>query len=1022
MNKILLTILISCFCISTYAQVRSISGIVVDEQKVPVPGVTVKADGTTVGTMTDLKGEFTLKVPSSVKSISFSAISYVAQTVDITNKEKIEIQLITNVQSLDEVVAVGYGSQKKANLTGAVSTVSVKEVEGRALTSADQVLQGKLSGVTVVQNSGRPGDDNSQIRIRGISSIDNNNDPLVIIDGVQTNFNDINPYDIESISVLKDAASAAIYGSRASAGVIIIETKKGVAGKGLRVDYNGTGSWSQATRLPKTVDSYTYASLLNEARANVGLTPVYTQTQLDLYKNQTDPNYPNTNWYDTYYKKAFLQNHYLSLSGGDKNYKFSNSVSYKKQNGILTGTSADRISYNTNLDGSFIRNKVRVNLGLIGYTNKSTELIAPTNSVLSEVAGFLPTVYVRSIDTLTGSPNLYSYAGRFLGAKDLGGGAKNDAYNLNTRASIEIEPIKNLVGKVLISNNRLKTNYVNFQPEFYTSGTYEETAINIRQSMLEKSNSQMDLNTYSATLNYSYSAGKHDFKVLAATEKLENIYTYDGGSVKNLSSNQPIFGFGDPTTLFLTSSAYETATASYFGRLNYSFASKYLLEFNMRRDGSSRFADGRKWGNFPSVSAGWRVSEEPFFKRFENIYLKIRGSWGRLGNQNISSQYAFADQMSGSEYYDFGGVIVPGRGTISLANKDTRWETTEQTNIGIDMTLWNKLNITVDYFNKKTYDILARVTIPPSLGVTTLPYQNIGDMVNKGIEVNVGYSGNINKLRYGVNANFSYITNKLTSLGGLSYVDHNTTNRSVVGNPYYSFFGYKVGGIYQVSDFTWQNNSDPAIPNTSRTYALKQGMPNVSSVMTSPAPGDIKIQDIDNNGIINANDKTIIGSPIPKILYSISANLDYKNWGLNIIGQGVGHVDAFMNGNLISPFYNTTGPLLTSTVTNRWTYDNPSNTYQRIYVDKGRDALITSYNIYNAAYFRLKSMQLSYTLSNKITNKYDIKRLRFFITAENLFVLTKFVDGFDPERNFIQTTASFHPQIATYSVGLNLNF
>ncbi|MDR6781970.1 TonB-linked SusC/RagA family outer membrane protein [Pedobacter africanus] len=1013
------------FCFKVSAQTRKITGKVSDEQGKPIPGVAVKPKNNAAGTTTDAQGRFTIAVAENLTQLEFSSVSFVPQTVTISGKTTLSVVLKEDVIGLQEVVAVGYATQTKANLTGAVSTVSVKEVEGRALTSADQILQGKLAGVTIVQSSGRPGDDNSQIRIRGVSSIDNNNDPLVIINGVQANINDVNPNDIESVSVLKDAASAAIYGSRASAGVIIIETKKGNSGKGLQVEYNATGSMVNATRLPETVDAYTYASLLNEARANVALGPVYTQAQLDLFRSQTDPNFPNTNWYDVYYRKAYMQNHYLGLRGGDKNYKFSNSVGYRDQNGILTGTSAKRLSYNTSLSGSFIKNKVRLSLGLVGYSETGKELISATNTVLAEISGSLPTAYVQSIDTISGNPNLYSYPGRFLGAMNLGGGIENKLNSLNSRASVEVEPVKGLIGKFLLSNNKLKTDYVNFTPRFFTSGTYEETSVNLRESSLEKRNTQSDLNTFLATIEYGLKKGKHDFKLLAAHERLEMIYNYDAGSVKNLSSNQPIFNYGDPTSPFLSSAANETATASFFGRLNYSYAGKYLLELNMRRDGSSRFADKRKWGNFPSVSAGWRISEESFFAGLKkNIYLKLRTSWGRLGNQNIFTQYAFADQMSGSEYYAFGNSIVPGRGTVILANKDTRWETTEQFDVGMDLVLWNRWNFTLDYFNKKTFDILARVTIPPSLGVTVLPYQNIGNMVNKGIEMSLGYNApkRTNKLNYGFTVNASYINNKLTSLGGLPYVDHSLTNRSMVGAPFSSFYGYKVAGIYQVSDFTWQNNSDPSVPHAGRTYVLKPGMPNVSGVMSNPAPGDIKISDVKNDGLINADDKTLIGNPIAKLLYSLSADLSYKNFGLNVIAQGTGKANAYMNGNLIAPYFNTTGPLLQSMVTNRWTIDNPSDKYQRIYVDKGRDALITDYNIYNAAYLRLKSLQLSYTFNSGFTKKLELSRLRLFVSAENLFLVSSFPEGFDPERRATNVTVAFHPQVATYSIGLNLNF
>ena len=1002
---------------------RDIKGVVKDEEGMPLPGTTIHVKNANIGTIADMEGNFSIKA-SDKDVLIFTFLGYQTQEIAVKNKMAINVKMEPDNLLLNEVVVVGYGQQKKVNLTGAVTSVDMNDVEGRALVSAEQALQGKVPGISIVQNSGRPGDDGSEIRIRGISSIDNNNDPLVIIDGIEGNIGDVSPGDIASISVLKDAASASIYGSRASAGVIIIETKKGVPGKGLQIEYNGTGSLTQATRLPKVVDSYTYATLLNEARANVGLPASYSEEQLELFKNQTDPRYPNTDWYDVYFREGYMQNHNLSLRGGDQRYKYSASVTYRDQQGILTGTSNDRLSYNTYLSGNSFKNRLRFNLGASGYNDKSKELTSTTNSVMAELAGFLPTIFVRGTDLETGEEDLYSYNARFIAAKNLGGGIERKMTNLNLKGSVEVEPIKNLVGKVMVSNNVYRTDYVNFSPEFYTAGSYEQSTISKRESLLEKKFVETEYNTLFASLNYSINRNKHKASILLAHERLETIYKYDQGNVKDLSTNAPIFNFGDPNTASMLSNAWETATLSYFGRLNYSYADKYLLEFNMRRDGSSRFAEGNRWGDFPSLSAGWRVSQEKFMKNIKFLELKIRGSWGKLGNQNIQSKYAFADVMSGSEYYAFGNKVVPGRGTSALANKDTRWETSTQVDLGFDAVLWNRLNITFDYFRKETNDILARVTIPPSLGATTLPYQNIGDMVNKGMELSVGYKSKYKAdgFNYELGFNCSYITNELTNLGPLDFIDHSTTMRSVVGHPFSSYYGYKVEGIYQVSDFTWQNNSDSSIPHSERQYTLKEELPNPSGIMSNPAPGDIRIKDVDKSGDITSEDKTIIGNPIPKFQYAVNVNLSYKNFGLNIIGQGVGHTDAYMNGNLIAPFYNTNGPIRESMVEKRWTFENPSTKYHRIYADKGRDALVTSYNIYNAAYFRLKSVQLSYTLDKRLTEKVGINRCRVFVTGENLLLLTNFIEGFDPERKYTNASAAFHPQVATYSVGVNINF
>jgi len=1024
-RSILLILLLSVCFHYGYSQMRRISGTVMDEEGKPLSDVTVKPDDGLAPALTNTKGGFSVAITEKTTRLIFSSVSYVTQTVPIKDSTRVNIVLKQDVIGLEEVVAIGYGTQKKANLTGAVSTVTVDEAEGRALTSIEQLLQGKVSGVGIVQNSGRPGDDMGEIRIRGISSIDNNNEPLVIIDGIQADLNDISPNDVESVSILKDAASAAIYGSRASAGVILIETKKGKQTGGvLKLDYNGTFSTSHATRLPQTVDSWTHAELMNEARMNVGQQPGFTEAIIERYRAQDDPRYPNTDWYDVYFQQSNMQNHYVALRARDKNYSVSNSLTYKDQNGVLIGTDANRISYNSNLAGNFFNRKVNVSLGANGYRDLTNELTSPTNSVMASIAAMNPVAFVRSIDEDTGEDNLYGYHGRYLAGKELGGGINNTSNVLNTRASVEIIPIENLKAKMLVANNRMTGEYLRFEPEFYTAGDFLENSTNRRLSSLEKRSMRRDQNTLLLSLEYKLSRGKHDMAFLGAHEKIETIYKRDDGSVREMSNNAPIFNYGDPNTLYLNSMANEFATASYFGRVNYGYNNKYLLEFNFRRDGSSRFAPGHKWGNFPSVSAAWRISDENFMRKADFVDLKIRGSWGRLGNQNIYTQYAFADVMSGQEYYAFGNTIVPGRGTTLLANRATRWETTEQTNIGLDLVLWNRFSLEAELFRKTTFDILSRVTVPPSLGITTLPYQNIGTMVNKGVELTMAYKSprRADKLNYAFSANFTYLNNELITLGELPFVDHTANTRSVVGHPFSSYYGYEVERIYQVSDFTWQVDSDPAIPHRDRVYVLKPGLADQSSLMDTPAPGDIKLVDTDGNGEVTPDDRTLIGNPLPRFQYGFSIDLSYKQFALNVIGHGVQGTDGYMNGMMIAPFYNTSGPLRRELAEKRWTYENPSEEYQRIYVDKTRDALVTNYNIYDASFFRLKSVQLSYQLPKQFVGRYKIDRCRVFFNAENLMLLTSFVEGFDPERSYRNVTASFHPQIASYTLGLNLNF
>jgi TonB-linked SusC/RagA family outer membrane protein len=1005
---------------------RAITGSVTDENGQALPGVNVIVKGTTSGTITDAEGIFSIIVSESAKVLQFSFIGYASQEVDIASISNVNVQLQLDAIGLEEVVAVGYGTQKRANLTGAVTTVSTEDIDARALTSTSQILQGKVAGVSITQNSGQPGNDNSTIRIRGISSIDNNNNPLVIIDGIEGSLNDVYPSDIKSISVLKDAASASIYGSRASAGVIIIETKSGVTG--LKIDYTGSHTIQRATRLPDIVNSWEHLELNNEAKINMGLPPSYDHERINLHKYGIDPAYPNTNWQDLYYDSAFMQNHYLNARGSGDNYRFSSSVGYLDQSGVLLGTASEKLTFRNKLDVDFLNKKVKVGMSMSGYTQDIDELSESTNSVLAQVAALPPTAWAKSIPDEDDNI-MYSYAGRHYAAYEEGGYTSKEGNSLISQYYIQIEPIKDVKGNLKYSKNKHRLDYVRFIPEFMT-GDLEGNPARTYESSLQKYWTQTNVNTLQATLNYSKTiADEHKFSALVAYERIERNYKRDDGNAKHLSSNEAIFSYGDPTSFILTSSANESSIVSYFGRLNYAFAGKYLLEFNLRRDGSSRFAAGNKWGNFPSFSAGWRVSEEDFMSSLDFINLKLRGSWGRLGNQNIGTYYAASDQMSGNEYYAFGHEIVSGRGTSVLANPGTTWETTEQINIGFDAYFWDRVTANFEYFYKTTYDILARVTIPPSLGVTVLPYQNIGDMLNTGIELSIGYNSKAksNAINYSINGNFSFLKNEVTDLGVLEYVDHSSHLRSQVGESFSSFYGYVSEGIYQIGDFTWQNDSDPSLPHQERDYVLKEGLADPSEIMFRPMPGDLKFKDVNTEGeeagVINPNDKTIIGSSVPKVHYGINLNASYKNFGINVLGQGVAGAESYQAGKLVQPFHNAgQGSVLREHADRRWTFENQSSKYMRLIEDKARDALISSYYVHDASYFRLKSVELSYSLPTPLVKKLGVEKCRFFVSGENLVLITKYLEGFDPEKPYNQVNTGFHPQTVSYTLGVNLNF
>lgn len=1016
-NKLILFLLLNqLFGNSIFAQDQfKVTGKVIDVENVPIVGATVMIKGTLSGTVTDVDGKFSLNVKSPEDVLMISFIGYENKEVKVSPNKELHIILEEDNLILDEVVVVGYGTQKKANLTGAVTSVTLDDVEGRALANVGQALQGKIPGVSIFQNSGRPGDEASTIRVRGVSSIDNNNDPLVIIDGFEGSLDEVNPQDIASISVLRDASSAAIYGSRASAGVILIETHRG--SPGLSIRYNGSMSVQQPTRLPETVDSWVFAELKNEALRNIGNPPAYTEERIKLYKYGIDPTAVNNNWYDIHFSNAFVQNHFVSASGGNDRFKYNSSLSYSDNEGVLIGTEASRLGYSTRMDANFLQNKLRVNMGINGYKRDVKELYQSTNTVMAEIAMMIPNSFAQAVD------GTYGWSGRYLAARELGGGITNAQSFLRLNGGVEIEPIKNFVAAIAMSQNRYNQDYVSFSPEFYTSGDYYGESAPVKQlSQLQKQWSKSLNNQLTATLKYNLKIKRHQLNTLLGYERLEQLYNFDAGQVKELSYNAPIFNFGDPTTHYVRSAANETATASYFGRINYNFSDKYLLEFNIRRDGSSRFLKGKQWGQFPSFSAAWRLSEESFFPFRKNLDFKLRSSWGRLGNQNIYTQYAASDQMAGNQYYAFGGTVVPGRGTTLLANKNTTWETTEQTNIGFDATLFNRLELTFDYFKKTTYDILARVTVPPSLGISSNPYQNIGKMKNEGFELNLVYRNKPKKgaLGYRLSGNISHIKNKVVDLGSLEFVNHSDEIRSVVGKPYASFYGYVQDGLWQINDFTWQNGSDPAIPHEERQYIRKEGTVDQSALMSNVGPGDIKLKDITGEGLVTPDDKTIIGTSLPDVLYGVNLALTYRDFGLNILGQGVAGSTSMILGRLVTPFFNTQGTLTKQAARDRWTYQNQGNYHPRLVEDKSRDAIRSTYNLYNSSFFRLKSVEFSYNVPIKVIDVLGVKRLRLFVTGENLLLITNYLDGFDPERNNMSISPGYHPQVATYSFGINL--
>ncbi len=1037
MIKRILFILIMCCGLNGAVIGAVLSGVVQDENKEAIPGATIMIKGTGDGTITDVEGRFTITVNES-DVLQISSLGFKTQEIIYKGQATLSVTLTSDVMNLEEFVSVGYGSRKKVNLTGAVENISTEDIATRTITNAGQALQGKVSGVIITQNSGQPGQDEAEIRIRGVSSIENSNDPLVIIDGIEGQLDDVNPKNIESMSVLKDASSAAIYGNRAAAGVIIITTKSGT--KGLKVNASITNSLQQVTTFPKVANAYEYATLLNEARLNSGFPNVpYDDDKLEEIKNGTNPSLQNVDLYDFYFSPAMMQNYYASVSGGQDNYNFAFSTGYLNQDGVLYGTGADKLTYSAKLNAKFWDKKLRTSFSVKGYNKNEEELSSSTASVMSYNANSSPIGFLQAVDTATNEPGLYGGKAKYYAIDEAGGGTDITRNNFSYQLSAELEPVKGLKAKVLYG----KTLYDYEKQRLLASVTLagnpnEDVSTTVTDSQYDLTQTESSTSTFTGTLNYNKSLGVHKFGVLLGYEYLDFKTNSDFFSVKFLLANQPYFPFGDPETFSTDGYISERSTMSYFGRVDYAYKDKYLFEANVRRDGSSRFSEGNRWGTFPSFSLGWRVSEESFMDDMP-VSLKLRASWGRLGNERMKEYYPTYDEMVAGEYYNFDNMVVQGTGTSLLGNDDLVWEISEQTNIGLDMTLFDAFTFSANYFQKLTSGILGRVDVPLSLGLgnstSSKPYQNVGEMINKGIESTFQYNKRWKNWSFNSTFNLTYITNEVLDLGDLSYVAHNDVVsgylppsdiiRSQVGRPFGSYYGLTADGIYQVDDFTWQGDSDPTINHYDRLYKLKDGSVDPSAIIANPQPGDIKFKDIngpdgEKDGKITEDDIDFMGSSQPDLIYSINLYTEYKNWSLNVLGQGVYGANAYIMGALTTPFWGGRGNISKEIVNNHWSYDNPSEEYQRVYDDSQRANIVSSYYLQDASYFRIKNIELAYAFDD-LVSVYGIDEMKVSLSVENALLFSK-MDGFDPEKSFNKITPDFHPQVRIYSLGVNLKF
>jgi len=985
-------------------QQKKIQGTVNDETGEPLIGASVFVKGTTNATMTDADGKFTLTVnPGSVIVVTF--VGYHTKEFTVDSKSDYTIELVENTHMIDEVVVVGYGTMKKQNLTGAVSAVKFDEaLTSRPTMNLSSALTGLSAGLNISQLSGTPGAEDVSILVRGRGTM-NDSSPLVIIDGVPGALNDVNPNDVESVSILKDASSSAIYGSRAANGVILVTTKRGTEGK-VNVTYSGYVGWqSAAKKIDFISDMATHMEMVNAAHGK----EQYSISAIDDWRREStagNPLYPNTDWYDEMLNTSVLTEHNLTVRGGSSRNNFSLSLGYLDNKGIIDNSGYKKYSFRLNVDSKVTN---WLDMGGNVYGSWSDRDPIDVNTFFNYIKNTTPGVIPKSVDGRYGRE-------MFPG---LAVGSNPRAYVDNIRGNYERQKLGlKFYGRVkflkyLEWESSFGFNYDNRHNWEYTK-TYSvwnfqtETEEVGGGRTVDKlfNGTRRDYSTIlNSLLRFNYSLNKeHNFGALIGFDQQYNRMDKFDASKEDILGDDAIYIMDAGVDMYsITGSGTDDALRSYFGRINYDYKGKYLFEANARYDGSSRFAKDHRWGFFPSFSAGWRVTEESFAKPLKTVFddIKIRGSWGKLGNNRIGD-YSYQN-IYNSLQYPFGGSLQQGVAPTALANSKIKWETTTMANIGLDLVLLkNRLSLSAEYYNKTTNDILTKISVPYVLGNLPAPWQNIAEMRNRGVEFQLTYHGNVGRdFSYSINGNLSTVKNKVVKYGdetdGLTVIKE--------GSPY---------GAFKVLEF------DRIIQDQSEIDQLvAEGYTFSSDVYDGamPQPGDLLYKDTNGDKIIDKEDRVIKNhSTLPKITYGLNINLAYKGFDASIVGQGVSGAKGYWNDG-----YNTFNIsdvlLMRSNVLEHWTPENRSTKYPRLLTSTGLSNVYRSdYWMYNTSYFRIKTIQVGYTLPKKLTSKFQIERLRVYTNLENYFTFTSY-DGYNPEN-----TSTTYPLMKQWIIGLNLTF
>ena len=981
------------------ASLKPVKGKVVDRFNNPLPGATIQVTHSPEKTITDVDGNFNFETIEDAELIvSFSVFRTLK--LKTAGENFIHVVLDEDSQLLNDVVVVGYSTNKKVNLSGSVSSLNSEKLASRRVSNVSSALQGMAAGVTVTTQSGEPGGNGGHIRIRGIGTFGGDSAaPLVLVDGVEGTIDEVDPNIIESVSVLKDAASASIYGSRAANGVILVTTKRGGSQDKFSISYKGYFGFQGATMLPQKVDALEYMQLENVAAGNDGSDLPYSDEYIREYVAgmATDPDiYPNTDWQDLILtENGFNHGHTLTLTSSSERIKTLTSIGYLDQTGIVVNSSYRKISVRNNMD---IKLSDRLDMKFDIQVSNANKNSSPYEG---HAFNYMNTRTPNIVNQFT--TGLYNGANGLMGNNPVlllreGGIVKNNVI----RATMAMA----LTYKILDGWNVS----VQATPRYITKNNHNFKSGETYNSLTESAYRYFYWNTQALT-NYEKQLDDHYFKVMAGME----CQTY---TEKTLSAYRQVFNFpqydqidaGNIENMNNVGGEYQWAINSFFGRLNYNYKERYLVEANIRTDGSSRFAEGNRYGVFPSFSAAWRISEEPFMEsirdRVDN--LKLRASWGKLGNQNIGSSYYPTTQQLSTGSISMGGNLYTTSAVTSLSNRDLTWETSTMTDLGIDLSLFGCINITADWYRKITDGILMKLDIPNHIGMGA-PFQNAGKVRNQGWELSVGYSKKLTR-DFSLDAalTLSDVKNTITDMRGTSSTSGDIRNQE--GSSINSIYGLICDGFINSQEEADEINA------------------NCPQFGTTVYPGDLKYRNVSGDNKITTDDKTIIGSTVPRYSYSFNLGVGYKGIRLSAFLQGVGKADGYLNSYYVMPCYQ--GGTYRKEHLDYWTEQNHDASTPRLSYKSSNNTYTSSFWMKSAAYLRLKNLQLGYDLPSKWMKAIGLKSAYIYANAENLLTFTDFWDGYDPEVNYNASAtdgvslgaANNYPQTKAFTFGVDIKF